>query len=252
MLGKPFYGREFFSPIGDGSGGGGGAGGAGSGSGSGGEGKGDEGGGSGGGAAGSGSGAGGESFKPITSQDDLDARIAERLVRHEASVRSRIADEVKAQIAADAAKEAAKKSGDFEALLKTSEADRLKLEADFKTATRALLVTRVGLKHGLPVDMHDRLIGDDEAALEADAKKLAKLVVGAGSGAGEGAEKKVGSGDNEAGKGNGRGGNNGQTQKVPEIRFGQNRRIVAWPDAAAESKEKEAAGAAAGAAGNGS
>lgn len=38
------------------------------------------------------------------------------------------------------------------------------------------LKTRIALKHGLPIDLVDRLAGDDEASITADAEKLAGFV----------------------------------------------------------------------------
>jgi hypothetical protein len=50
-----------------------------------------------------------------------------------------------------------------------AEARAAKLERD-------LMRTKIAAKHGLPDVLADRLMGDDEAAMEADAKVLAKLV----------------------------------------------------------------------------
>ncbi|MBO0478731.1 DUF4355 domain-containing protein [Vagococcus fluvialis] len=38
------------------------------------------------------------------------------------------------------------------------------------------LKTKIALKHGLPIDLVDRLTGDDEASITADAEKLAGFV----------------------------------------------------------------------------
>ncbi len=45
--------------------------------------------------------------------------------------------------------------------------------AGFETAT---LRTQIALKHGIPLDLADRLIGEDEATLKADAERMAGLV----------------------------------------------------------------------------
>jgi hypothetical protein len=45
-----------------------------------------------------------------------------------------------------------------------------------KTANRDMLRLRVAVKHGLPLDLADRLNGDDEAALSVDAVKVAAFL----------------------------------------------------------------------------
>lgn len=56
----------------------------------------------------------------------------------------------------------------------TNESDRA------ATAERAALKVRIAARKGLPEHLADRLQGDDEAALEADADQFAQLAVGQG------------------------------------------------------------------------
>lgn len=68
-----------------------------------------------------------------------------------------------------------------EAEAKATEGESFRTELEsLKTsaAARELALTKqvVGIRHGLPADLIDRLTGDDEAALTEDAKKLAGFV----------------------------------------------------------------------------
>lgn len=81
---------------------------------------------------------------------------------------------------AAATKEAERKAqeqGEFEKLAK-ERADRIaQLEADIAKREHEALRARVAAKHKLPEALADRLRGENEAELEADAKELAKLKV---------------------------------------------------------------------------
>jgi hypothetical protein len=70
----------------------------------------------------------------------------------------------------------AKDKGEFEALANQYKARIDELEADAAKRDREDLKRTVGKKHGLGDEAIARLQGDDEAALEVDAKALAKLL----------------------------------------------------------------------------
>ncbi|HVL41283.1 MAG TPA: hypothetical protein VM348_03935, partial [Brevundimonas sp.] len=71
---------------------------------------------------------------------------------------------------------AAKAKGDFEKLATDRQARIEELEQDIAERDKKELRRAVGAKHKLPTDIADLLIGDDQAALEEHAKRLAKTV----------------------------------------------------------------------------
>ena len=104
--------------------------------------------------------------------EDTKAEIR-KLRRQNAEFRKR-ADEIEArQRAADEAK--ARDEGKFKELLEAREKELADLRADI--ARRDLTEKRraVARTYGLPDDLADRLVGDTDEEMEADAKRLAKL-----------------------------------------------------------------------------
>ena len=112
-------------------------------------------------------------FKPITTQEEFDAAIKERLSREKAKYSDY--DQLKSLV-----EDLKKENVDLKS---TIEADRQsKVDADkqleemqsqiagYETAS---LRTRVALQYGLPYDLADRLQGTDEESLKADAERLA-------------------------------------------------------------------------------
>jgi len=75
-----------------------------------------------------------------------------------------------------AAEEKAKESGEFRELAESQAKEIADLKGQLADRDRALLVAQVAARHALPPAIADRLAGDDEAALEADATALAKLL----------------------------------------------------------------------------
>lgn len=104
---------------------------------------------------------------------------AERAKVKDAEKRARDAEAaLKAKTDAEevAKTEAAKTAGDFEKLYKAELEKREKLEKDAVESTRRELRAKVAKAHNLPDDVADRLMGDTEEALAADAAKLAQHV----------------------------------------------------------------------------
>lgn len=107
-------------------------------------------------------------FTPIETQEAFDAAIKDRIER------------AKKSAAADAAKqyegwikpEDAQKSADRIAALTKQVAE---LTAKNQAAELSALRTRIAHETGLPFELADRLHGDDEKALRADAETLGKL-----------------------------------------------------------------------------
>jgi uncharacterized coiled-coil protein SlyX len=131
-------------------------------------------------------------FTPITTQEELNKVIEARLARQKESIeakypdydqlksRSAEYDTLKArnteletqnstlQAAAKESKTAADQQAETIAELNTQ-------VADFQ---RSGLRTKIALKNGLPYELADRLAGDDEASIQADAERLASFVGG--------------------------------------------------------------------------
>lgn len=174
------YARFGLKPIGGGSGEGGegGSGGAGAG-----------GSGSGGGQSGGEGGKGKEGgenppeFKAPASEDELNRMIRDRIARAEKKAREEAEAATEKRIKDDAAAEEAKKQGNFQKLYEAEQQkaadleERIKeLEEQGKSQSLQSVRERIAKKLGLPSELADRLKGDDEAAIEADAKALAKTV----------------------------------------------------------------------------
>jgi hypothetical protein len=75
--------------------------------------------------------------------------------------------------AEEAARKAAEQQGQFKDLYEKEKTAREQAEAKAKAAELAALRGKVGTKYKLPETLIDRLQGDTEEALEADAKALA-------------------------------------------------------------------------------
>jgi gp39 len=112
-------------------------------------------------------------FKPITTQEEFDAAIKERLSREKAKysdydqLKSRVTELEEENVGLKSTIEANNQSkADDDKQLK-----ELKNQiAGYETAS---LRTRIALQHGLPYDLADRLQGADEESLKADAERLA-------------------------------------------------------------------------------
>lgn len=106
---------------------------------------------------------------PVTfSQEELNRRIG--MARAEG--RKQAQDEAKKKAEED---EAARK-GEWERLAGDRQAEIDALKAQLAERDRDLLVAKVAAKHKLPPEIADRLKGQTEEDLDADAKALAKVV----------------------------------------------------------------------------
>lgn len=116
------------------------------------------------------------SFKIIETQEELDRIIQDRLTRE----REKYADydAIKTKNT-DLEKQISTLQSSIEesnTAVKTHEqtvADLNKKIAGYETAN---LRTKIALQNGLPIDLADRLVGDDEASIKADAERLAGYV----------------------------------------------------------------------------
>lgn len=113
-----------------------------------------------------------DEFKPINTQEELDAVIRSRLERERNKFADydtlktsntdlrKALDAAKAE-AATAAQDAAKRIAELE-----------KQNKDYATAA---VKTRVALEYGIPSDIKDRLCGETEEEIKKDAERLAPL-----------------------------------------------------------------------------
>ena len=122
-------------------------------------------------------------FKPIETQEARDRIIGERLAREKEKYSDYDGLKEKAE-AYDALQERVAQleteNIDLKAAVETSgqsksqqEARIAELEGQITGFEAEKLRTRVALEYGLPIDMAERLRGDDEDALKADAESLA-------------------------------------------------------------------------------
>lgn len=115
------------------------------------------------------------SFEAITTQEEFDAVIAERLNRARDAVRKEYADYEQLK----------ERAGDYEKSLGEANDRIAGYEKDLGEMREKLrgyetdsVKTRAALEAGLPYTMAARLTGDDEASIRKDAQELAKLMGG--------------------------------------------------------------------------
>lgn len=120
------------------------------------------------------------SFKAIETQDEFDRIISERLSRQKESFEKQLADydQLKAAKA-----DLETQVGTLQSTIEQSKAgqedytkqisDLTSKVAGYETAN---LRTRIALQNGLPYDLADRLVGEDEESIKADAERLSSFV----------------------------------------------------------------------------
>ena len=120
------------------------------------------------------------SFKAIETQEELDRIISERLSRQKESFEKQLADYEQIKTAkADLESQV----GTLQSTIEQSKAgqedytkqisDLTSKVAGYETAN---LRTRIALQNGLPYDLADRLVGEDEESIKADAERLSSFV----------------------------------------------------------------------------
>ena len=120
------------------------------------------------------------SFKAIETQDELDRIITDRLSRQKEGFDKQLGelDQLKTANA-----DLEKQVGTLQSTIEQSKAgqedytkqisDLTSKVAGYETAN---LRTRIALQNGLPYDLADRLVGDDEESIKADAERLSSFV----------------------------------------------------------------------------
>ena len=113
------------------------------------------------------------SFKPIETQEELDRIIQGRLERE----REKFADydDLKAKNEAYESQVATLQATIDESsnANKAHDATVAELNEKIKSFETANLRTKIALQHGIPIDLVDRLSGDDEESIKADAERFA-------------------------------------------------------------------------------
>lgn len=119
-------------------------------------------------------------FKAITTQEELDIVIKDRLARQKETIESQYKDyeviknkkeelEKQIEVLNATIAETKEKYANHDTELSALNA-KLK---DYETST---MKTKVALQYGIPYDLASRLVGDDEETITKDAEKLASLV----------------------------------------------------------------------------
>ena len=121
-----------------------------------------------------------EAFKAITTQEEFDNAIQDRLSRQKESIEKQYADyaEIKTRNTELETEIGALKTTLSETNGKTENYDKDIAELNAKIAgyETASMRTKIALQYGIPYDLAGRLVGEDEASMTTDAKKLAELV----------------------------------------------------------------------------
>ena len=119
-------------------------------------------------------------FKVIETQDQLDEIIKDRIARAEAKASEKYADyeSIKAQLSEKdeqitALSSKIEENGKVKSEYENQIAD---LSAKIKEYEAGAVKTRIAHEVGLPYELATRLKGDNEEAIRADAKSMAKLI----------------------------------------------------------------------------
>ena len=120
------------------------------------------------------------SFKAIETQDELDRIISERLSRQKESFEKQLTDydqlktakaDLESQVGTLQSTIEQSKSGQEDYTKQIS--NLTSKVAGYETAN---LRTRIALQNGLPYDLADRLVGEDEESIKLDAERLSSFV----------------------------------------------------------------------------
>lgn len=117
-------------------------------------------------------------FKAIETQEELNRIVETRLNRE----REKYADYDQLKQDSEALKELKGKKYDeqisaLDGKLQKAQTDLAAMQTRAEAAERSLLRSKIARDANLPAELADRLTGDDEAALRADAEALSKLIV---------------------------------------------------------------------------
>ena len=121
-----------------------------------------------------------EGFKAITTQEEFDAAVKTRLLREQETLAKKYADyetiktrNTELETEVGQLKTTVSETGEA---AKTYDQTVSELNAKIAGYETASMRTKIALQNGLPIDLADRLVGDDEASIKADAERLAGFV----------------------------------------------------------------------------
>lgn len=119
-------------------------------------------------------------FKQIETQEELDQIITDRLNRQKASYEEKLTDYDKIKQRNEELETENNKlqtsSAELAEKAKGYDQNIADLNAKIAGYETASMRNKVALAHGLPIDLADRLQGDDEEALTKDAERLASFI----------------------------------------------------------------------------
>ena len=115
-------------------------------------------------------------FKPIETQEELNAIIKERLKRERESAEKRFEGWVSPEDHAKAIEDVNKAFDDYKKVHESDEQTIKDLTAKNKEYETASLKSRIAHEVGLSFEWISRISGDDEQSIRADAESLKKLV----------------------------------------------------------------------------
>lgn len=111
-------------------------------------------------------------FTPITTQEDFDSRIRDRLERERKTVQQQFADYDTIRTSLG---EKTKEAETLTAQLADVQKQFAEAQGQLKSSRSDLAKTRIALEKGLPMELCNRLTGDTEEELRQDAEELEKL-----------------------------------------------------------------------------
>ncbi|MGM0124871.1 hypothetical protein IGI37_002265 [Enterococcus sp. AZ194] len=119
-------------------------------------------------------------FTPITTQEEFDKAVQARVVREQETLAKKYSDydELKKRNT-ELETEVGTFKSTVEELSNTAKAhEQTVTELNAKIASQeiASMRTRIALQSGVPFDLTDRVVGDDEESIKADAERLAGFV----------------------------------------------------------------------------
>lgn len=120
-------------------------------------------------------------FKVIETQEAFDEALKERLSRERETIRKQYDEEYAPfkETAESLTKENAELKTTIEEANKSKDEINEKLEtleSNLKNYEISSMKTKIALQNGIPYDMASRLMGEDEASITEDAKKLSELI----------------------------------------------------------------------------
>lgn len=116
-------------------------------------------------------------FNKIETQEELDKIIQERLTRQKESLEKQYADygQLKSKVTKLEAEngELKRVAEDTKKTIDGHDEEVAKLNAKISGYEMTNMKTKIALQNGLPIDLADRLAGEDEESIKADAERLA-------------------------------------------------------------------------------